>query len=107
MEKRDKQRELFLKLVNKQLEQHGVTYNDVKNQPDWYMQYKTTRALEKDFMDWGVNLLIEEFNMTQNLAEREMSWFILQWGLTTAGEYDDNEINEVVEVEVNRKNKTK
>lgn len=106
MDKRDKQREVFVKLVDKQLEPHGVTYDDVKHSPDWYMQYKTTRSTERGFMDWGVNLIMEELGLSQTLAEKEISWFILQYGLTTAGEYDET-IDEVVEVEVDRSKKKK
>lgn len=106
MDKRDKQREVFVKLANKQLEPHGVTYEDVKNQPDWYMKYTTTRAIEKEFTDWGVNLIIEELGMTRTLAEKEISWFILQWGLTTGSEFEEDTLD-TVKVEVTRTKKSK
>ena len=59
MDKRDKQRNVFIQLVNKQLEPHGVTYNDVKEDPNWYMNYKTSRETEREFMDWGSQLMQE------------------------------------------------
>jgi hypothetical protein len=83
MQKRDKQRKVFVALVNKQLEPHGVTYDKVKNDPEWYIRYKTTPEAEKDFITWGTNLIIKELRLSKKLAENEMSWFILQWGLTT------------------------
>lgn len=98
MDKRDKQRNVFIQLVNKQLEPHGVTYSDVKDDPNWYMNYKTTRESEQEFMSWGSKLMQEELGLTQDLAEREISWFILQWGLTSTEVYEEP-ITEVVEVE--------
>lgn len=104
MNKRDKQRNVFIQLVNKQLEPHGVTYEDVKDDPNWYMNYKTSRDAEQEFVDWGVNLIREELGLTTVLAEREISWFILQWGLTSSETYD--EATEVV-VEANRSQENK
>jgi len=37
MERRQKERDLFITLVNKQLEPFNVTYEDVRSNPDWYM----------------------------------------------------------------------
>lgn len=98
MDKRDKQRNVFIQLVDKQLEPHGVTYNDVKDDPTWYMNYKTSRETEREFMDWGSQLMQEELGLTQFLAEKEISWFILQWGLTSSEPYEEVAA-EVVEVE--------
>jgi len=83
MERREKQREVFVNLVNKQLEPHGVTYDDVKSDPNWYMNYQTTTEQEGEFINWGVDMIQESLGMNRKMAEQEMSWFILQWGLTT------------------------
>ena len=84
MNKRERQRDVFMQLVNKQLEPHGVTYEDVKSDPEWYMKYKTSTEDENVFLDWGTDLIRTNLKLNKNLAESEMSWFILQWGLTTA-----------------------
>jgi len=83
MSKRDKTREVFIELVNLQLTPHNKTYEDVVGDPEWYMKYNTTREDEKHFMKAGVDLIKTKLKMTKKLAEQEMSWFILQWGLTT------------------------
>jgi hypothetical protein len=83
MNKREKQREVFIKLVNKQLEPHGKVYEDVLSDPEWYMRYKTTRKAEDSFIKWGTDLIKKDLKLSKTMAEREMSWFILQWGLTT------------------------
>lgn len=84
MDKREKQRAVFIELVNKQLEPLGVTYSDVSNDPDWYMRYRITKEQEDSFVNWGVALIREKLKLTKKMAEQEMSWFILQWGLTTS-----------------------
>lgn len=81
--KRDKTKEVFVELVNLQLAPHGKTYEDVVGDPEWYMRYNTTREDEKAFMEAGVEILRKKLRMTKKTAEQEMSWFILQWGLTT------------------------
>jgi len=98
MDKRDKQRNVFIQLVNKQLEPHGVSYEDVKDDPTWYMNYKINREDERKFIDWGSQLIQTELGLTQVLAEKEISWFILQWGLTSSEPYEEG-VTETVKVE--------
>ena len=81
--KRDKTKEVFVELVNLQLQPHGKNYDDVKGDPEWYMKYPTTREAEKAFQEEGVKILREKLRMGKKMAQQEMSWFILQWGLTT------------------------
>ncbi len=72
---------MFVDLVNKQLEPHGVTYADVRDDIDWFMKYKTTTQHQNRFIDWAVYYLIDKEFSTKR-AEEEVSWFILQYGLT-------------------------
>ena len=57
---------------------------------------------EKAFQEEGVKILREKLRMSKKLAEQEMSWFILQWGLTTNNFKEDLE----KDVEVILKSKT-
>ena len=100
--KREKTKEVFKELVNLQLEPHNKTYEDVVGDPEWYMKYPTTREAEKAFQEEGVKILREKLRMSKKLAEQEMSWFILQWGLTTNNFKEDLE----KDVEVILKSKT-
>ncbi len=88
-DKRNTQKDVFIELVNLQLKPHGKTYKDVKGNPEWYMQYKTSRDSEKTFMAEGVEIIRKKLGLTKKLAEKEMSWFILQWGLTTVESFDE------------------
>ena len=54
MDKRERQKEVFVELVNKQLEPFNITYTDVANDPDWYMRYRVTKEQEDNFIKWGV-----------------------------------------------------
>ena len=94
MNRKDKQNQVFKQLVNQQLLPHGKTYEDVAGDPQWYLRYKTTIEAEREFMLWGVDFLRKELKLTKALAENEMSWFILQWGLTTNQEVTTEEILE-------------
>ena len=83
MSKRERTKEVFVELVNLQLAPHGKTYDDVSGDPEWYMKYPTAREAESQFQKEGVEILRSKLRMTKKLAQQEMSWFILQWGLTT------------------------
>lgn len=98
MSKREKTKEVFVELVNLQLAPHGKTYEDVVGDPEWYMKYHTTREAESQFQKEGVEILRSKLKMTKKLAQQEMSWFILQWGLTTNDEkYDlEKDINAIL-----------
>jgi|TARA_B110000908_G_C10233867_1_gene442137 hypothetical protein len=98
MARRERIQEVFVELINLQLEPHGKTYEDVKKDPDWYMNYSTTRESEKMFVSTGTKIIREKLRMSKKLAEMEMSWFILQWGLTTKSDLKSLE-KEVIELQ--------
>ena len=76
------EKETLENLVNRQLKPFKKEYNDVKDQPNWFMKYTTTKEEQNKFMDWGVEFLMEKKQISRKLAEIEISWFILNWGLT-------------------------
>ena len=107
MERREKIQEVFVELINLQLEPHGKTYEDVKKDPNWYMNYSTTRENESTFMSVGTKIIKEKLRMSKKLAEMEMSWFILQWGLTTNAENYSDETTLVKSKSKNTRKKSK
>lgn len=78
---RDKQRELFIELINKQLEPFNKKYEDVVNEKDWYKTYKTTPEKENEFAVYAKERIMKVLGLNTKMAENEVSWFILQWGL--------------------------
>jgi len=91
MTRREKQRELFIELINYQLKDHGVTYTEVKDNPSWYMEYKTTPEKEQEFLKYCVTRISKVLKINKSQAEREASWFLLQWGLTTVNNTNHQE----------------
>lgn len=83
MDRREKTTELFKELINKQLEPHDMTFEDVKEDPQWYMKYSTDPDTEKEFIEYCIKRIREVLKINKSLAEKEAQWFILQWGLTT------------------------
>jgi hypothetical protein len=79
MDKRKKQEEVFIELVNLQLQPFGKTYKDVKGDPEWYMKFKTSRE----------EIIRKKLRLSKRIAEQEMSWFVLQWGLTTVEAFEE------------------
>lgn len=84
--KRDKQREVFIKLIDMQMAQHGLTYEDIKNDPNFYANYTTTPDNERKWREEGIELIRKELKLSKKNAETEMSWVVLQWGLSIPSE---------------------
>ena len=87
--KRETTQKVFRELIDLQLQPHGKAYKDVVNEHDWYMNYRTTREVESEFMKRGIELIRKKLRLSKAMAEREMNWFILQWGLTTVEQVED------------------
>lgn len=80
--RRDKQRELFVELINKQLEPFSKTYEDVINEKEWFRTYMTTPEKEQEFAVYAKERIMKVLGLNSKMAENEVSWFILQWGLS-------------------------
>ena len=61
---------------------HEVTYDDIKDRKDdWFTQWPMTTAQAEEWKAWGVAYLRKNLRVSKVSAEREMTWFNLQWGL--------------------------
>ena len=83
--KQQKQEEFIQDAINKMFEiaGHEVTFDDIKDRKDnWFREYTMTVEQGEEFKKWGKKYLMKELRETAKLAEREMLWFNLQWGLT-------------------------
>lgn len=61
---------------------HDVTYNDIVGRKDrWYIEWTMTVAQAEEWKKWGVDYIRKNLKMNKALAEREMMWINLQWGL--------------------------
>lgn len=78
----NKKKEVFKKLINKQLEPYDLTYEDILNDSEWFLRYSTTQEQEEEFKKWAIEILRKELKMTKKEAEKEMDMFLLNYGLT-------------------------
>jgi hypothetical protein len=61
---------------------HNVTYDDIVGVKDWFREYTMTVEQGEEFKKWGKKYLMKNLQMRAAMAEKEMMWFNLQWGLT-------------------------
>ena len=80
------EQEVLVQLINKQLKPHNKTYVDVENTSNWFMRYTTSKEEQSNFMNWGVDFLMENLRISRKLAEIEISWFVLTHGLKIQSE---------------------
>jgi hypothetical protein len=61
---------------------HQVTYDDIKDRQDnWFQQWTMTVEQAEEWKAWGIKYLREKLKINKGLAENEMLWFNLQYGL--------------------------
>jgi hypothetical protein len=80
----EKRTQAVIVILNKMFEiaGHNVTYDDIKDRKDdWYTEWTMTVQQSKEWQDWGVDYLRKNLKMNKVLAENEMRWVNLQWGL--------------------------
>lgn len=61
---------------------HEVTFDDIKGREDaWFQQWTMTVAQNEEWKAWGKKYLQKELRMRAALAQKEMLWFGLMYGL--------------------------
>jgi len=94
---REQKREKAVKdLINQMfvIAGHDVTYDDILGVEDWFRKYTMTVEQGEEFKKWGKKYLMKELRTYAKMAEREMEWFMLQWGLTYSNWEDYHKLNE-------------
>jgi len=91
-----KQEKAIVDLINQMfvIAGHNVTYDDIVGVEDWFRNYSMTIEQGEEFKEWGKKYLMKNLNTYAKAAEREMMWFMLQWGLTYSNWEDYNKLNE-------------
>jgi hypothetical protein len=87
-----KQEKAIVDLINQMfvIAGHNVTYDDIVGVEDWFRNYSMTIEQGEEFKVWGKKYLMKNLNTYAKAAEREMMWFMLQWGLTYSNWEDYN-----------------
>jgi len=73
---------------------HDVTYDDILGVEDWFTKYTMTVEQADEFKKWGKKYLMKNLNVYAKMAEREMEWFMVQWGLKYSNWEDYHKLNE-------------
>jgi hypothetical protein len=60
---------------------YNVTYDDILGVEKWFQKYTMTVEQSEEFKKWGKKYLMKNLQMRAVMAEKEMMWFNLQWGL--------------------------
>ena len=82
--KEQKREQALIDLLNQMfiIAGHNVTYEDIKGRKDnWWTEWTMTMAQADEWKAWGVDYLQKNLKITKVLAEKEMQWVNLQWGL--------------------------
>ncbi len=72
---------------------HDVTYDDILGVENWFQKYTMTVEQGEEFKKWGKKYLMKNLRTYAKVAEKEMMWFNLQWGLTYNNWEDYHKLN--------------
>ena len=95
MARKSKIDDLFIQLINKMLEKHGIDYNFIKEnyagkpEKKFFMDYSWNLEEEQEYKKWAIALVKKKLKYNQQVAEQEVSWFLLMFGLTTNNKKND------------------
>ena len=84
LSRQEKREHVIINLINKMFEiaGHPVTFDDIKDRKDnWFQEWTMTIEQNDQWKAWGKKYLIKNLRINAKLAEREMVWVSLQWGL--------------------------
>ena len=87
MSREEKRQQALVDIINQMfiIAGHEVTYDDIKDrQDDWYTQWTMTIAQNNEWQKWGTDYLRKNLKINKAMAEKEMMWSSLMWGLKTA-----------------------
>ena len=82
--KQQKREQAVIDLLNQMfvIAGHSVTYEDIKGRTDnWWAEWTMTMDQSDQWMAWGIDYLRKNLKLNKTLAEKEMRWMTIQWGL--------------------------
>jgi hypothetical protein len=84
LNKQQKREQAVIDLLNQMfvIAGHNVTYEDIKGRTDnWWTDWTMTVAQGDQWKAWGIDYLRKNLKINKTLAEKEMQWINVQWGL--------------------------
>lgn len=82
--KNEKKKQALQDILNKMFEVsgHDITYDDIMYREDsWFHQYTMTEDQNKQWRAWSVDYLRKKLRLTKVMAEKEIDWLDMQFGL--------------------------
>ena len=74
---------VFEEMVNKMVEKHGTTMKELVDTKDqtWFTRFTWTENEQDEFRTWAEKKLVKECRMHKEKARKEMTWFLVAYGL--------------------------
>lgn len=84
--KNEKKKQALQDILNKMFEVsgHDLTFDDIQSMEDsvnWFQQYTMTKDQNKQWREWSVDYLRKKLRLTKVMAEKEIDWLDMQFGL--------------------------
>lgn len=73
---------IAMHLINEQLAYVGKTWNDVKDDPEWFRNNQLTKKQYKEWKEYSIKRIQEVYNFDHQQAELEFSYFDMGYGLS-------------------------
>jgi len=73
---------IAMHLINEQLAYVGKTWEEVKNDPEWFRNNQLTKKQYKEWKEYSIKRIREVYNFDYQQAELEFSYFDMGYGLS-------------------------
>jgi len=73
---------IAMHLINEQLAYVGKTWEEVKNDPEWFRNNQLTKKQYKEWKEYSIKRIREVYNFDHQQAELEFSYFDMGYGLS-------------------------
>ena len=73
---------IAMHLINEQLAYVGKTWDEVKDDPEWYSNNQLTEQQFNNWKEYSVKTIQKVYKFDKQQAEYEFSWFNLGYGLS-------------------------
>jgi hypothetical protein len=73
---------IAMHLIDKQLAYVGKTWDEVKDDPNWFQNNQLTKKQYNEWKEYSIKRIKEVYRFDYQQAELEFSWFDMGYGLS-------------------------
>lgn len=88
--KKSRDEVIFETLINKMLDPHGINIEDIRDSTTWFYDYTWSYKESLEYRKWAIDYLSKSKRTSKKLAQKELQWFNLTYGL----KYSDDPFSE-------------